>query len=320
MIKGKQKLKERTVKVFAPATIANIGPAFDILGVAIEKPGDYVVAKRTAQPGLSFVMHSKVAGLPVVERENVAAFVANRMLQEINPSFGVHLTLYKEMPVGSGLGSSAASSVAAAVAVNSLLEKPLSKRELIPFAMEGERKASGAAHADNAAPALLGGICLVANYHPLDIVQLPLMANLIWVVIHPHIIVSTAQARKALPSSVRLATAVQQWGKIGGLITGLVTKDVNLIGRSISDHIVEPARAKLIPGFNSIKQTALVAGALGCSISGSGPSIFALTTTRAKANRIASAMQMTLKRETSFECDIYISRTNNRGAHVVKMK
>ena len=313
-----KKLKERTVRVFAPATIANIGPAFDILGAAIDKLGDYVVAKRTVNPGLSFVMKSKIPGLSVVERENVAAFVANRMLKDLNPPFGVHLTLYKEMPIGSGLGSSAASSVASAMAVNALLEKPLTKRELIPFALEGERKASGAAHADNAAPALLGGICLVTSYQPLDIIQLPVKANLMWVVIHPHIIVSTAQARKAIPPTVRLATAVQQWGRISGLITGLITNDMQLIGRSISDYIVEPARAKLIPGFDSIKQTALAAGALGCSISGSGPSIFALTTTRAKAIQIAEKMQQTLKRETNFDCDIYISRTNHRGAYVMQ--
>jgi homoserine kinase len=286
-----------------------------VLGIAIDEPGDIVIAEQRNEPGLAFSIH----GSPTTPTNynNVAAHVANLMLDELKPSFGISLVLHKKMPIGSGLGSSGASSAAAAFAVNALLPQPLSKMDLIPFAMEGERLASGSAHADNVAPSLLGGICLVRSYQPLDIVEIPFQNRFFWVVAHPHVVVNTQTARECLPTTVSLSALVQQSGNLSGLITGFITGDAALVGRSLHDVIIEPIRSALIPNFDTVKAAALNAGALAFSISGSGPSVFAVATSIEAAKKIAAEMKKSFAANQGTECDIYISHINPDGAQIV---
>lgn len=312
-------MKPKQIKVFAPASIGNIGAGFDVLGAAIMQPGDIVVARRVPESGLHFQLHHSSTPVPA-SSSNVAAHVAQLIIDECRPSFGIALTLHKKMPVGSGLGSSGASCAAAALAVNALLTKPLSKYDLLSFAVEGERIASGTAHADNVAPSLLGGICLIRHYHPLEVIKLPIKNNLFWVVAHPHMIIETRGARGILPKSILLSTASSQLGNIGGLIIGLMTGNKELAGRSIEDHLAEPARAPLIPGFYDVKQAALQSGALGFSISGSGPSVFAVTPSLLIAKQVAHNIKTTFARSAKLKCDIYISRINQQGAKIIGRK
>jgi homoserine kinase len=306
------------VAVFAPASISNLGSGFDVLGLALEEPGDIVVASRRKEPGLHFSVRCGNGEVPTDVSRNVAAHVAQIMLDDVRPSFGVTMVLHKRMPVGSGLGSSAASSVAAVVAVNHLLSRRLPKQGLLQFAIEGERMVTGAAHADNVAPSLFGGACLVRSYDPLDVVSLPVRNTVRWVVIHPHIVIRTADARRVLPAAVSLRDATRQWGNVSGLTAGLARGDAALIGKCVEDVIVEPARAHLIPGFQDIKGSALDAGATGCSISGSGPSVFAVTASAAIARRVAAAMRTACERSSGVGCDSFISRINMRGAVPVR--
>lgn len=309
-------MKAKAVKVFAPATIANLGAGFDILGIAIQQPGDIVYAERTLNPGLHFELRSSNSSLANNLKDNVAAHVANLLYEQHQPNFGVYLILDKRMPIGSGLGSSAASSVAAAVAVNALLNKPLKRAELLPFTMEGERKATGTAHADNVAPSLLGGACLIRSYDPLDVIQLPINNKITWVVVHPHVVVRTKEARGILPSSIPLQTAITQWGNVSGLTAGLLRGDAKLVGKCVSDVVAEPLRSKLIPGFDEVKQAAFVAGALGFSISGSGPSVFAVTPNLKVAKQVATAISRTFAKIANVKSNSYISRINLDGATV----
>lgn len=310
----------RKVKVFAPATIANLGSGFDVLGIAIDEPGDSVVAKRQREPGLSFSLRTKQNDVPSGANDNVAAHVARLMLDEFKPPFGIKMVLHKEMPIGSGLGSSAASSVASVTAVNALLPKPLKKTDILRFAVEGERKASGSPHADNAAPSLLGGACLIRSYDPLDVISIPVRNTIVWVVVHPHVVVRTEDARNILPKAVTLQTAIHQWGNISGLTVGLASGNPELVGKCVEDQIAEPVRGNLIPGFHDVKQAALAAGAYGCSISGSGPSMFAVAASPAAAKKIGETMKKTFARVAGVKCEVYRSRINMDGARIVWIK
>ena len=289
-----------------------------MIGIAIDSPGDFVTARRNPVPGLTFSVRTADVSVPTDPSSNVAAYVASLMLAELRPPFGVTLELAKKMPVGSGLGSSAASSVASVVSVNALLLKPLRRYDLLRFALEGERMASGAPHADNIAPSLLGGACLIRSYDPLDVISLPLKNTVVWVVVHPHIVVRTAEARAILPKEVPLTSAIRQWGNVGGLTAGLALGDAGLIGRCVHDVIVEPLRAPMIPCFHEIKEAALTAGATGCSISGSGPSVFAVATSASSARKIGASMKRVWKESGGLKADVYISRVNMRGAVVIK--
>ncbi len=311
-------MPKRRVRVFAPATIANLGSGFDVLGLAIDKPGDLVTVERAQQPGLTFSVRSANRELPTDINNNVAAHVATLMLREFNPPFGIKMTLHKKMPIGSGLGSSAASSVAAVVAVNALLPKPLKKSDLLRFAVEGERKATGSPHADNAAPSLLGGACLIRSYEPLDVVSIPVVNSIVWVVVHPHVVIRTEDARSILPKAVSLLTATRQWGNIGGLTIGLAAGNAALVGKCVEDLIAEPVRGNLIPGYNEVKQAALEAGAFGCSISGSGPSMFAVADAEHSARKIAAAMRKTFLSAAGVKSEAYISRINKTGAMLLR--
>ena len=314
----------RSVTVFAPATVANVGSAFDVLGFAVAQPGDTVTARTSTTPGVTISEISGDNGIlsrdPHRNTAGVSVLALIRILQERNAShyssIGIELTLQKGLPIGSGLGSSSASTVAAVVAANELFGSPLSREELRPCAMEGERIACGAAHADNVAPALLGGFVLIRSYAPLDVIQLPTPSHAWVTVISPQLELKTQDARKVLKRSVALESAISQWGNVAALVAGIYQNDVRLMGRALEDKIVEPERAQLIPGYAAAKSAALAAGAAGCSISGSGPSLFALAESESLAKSIGDAM-ITAFSSVGVASKAYISQINSTGATIV---
>jgi homoserine kinase len=304
------------IKVFAPATVANMACGFDILGFALEKPGDEIVARFSDTPGLRITSITGTKGkkLPYEIEKNTAGYAAWRLLEHLGETErGIELEIRKKMPFGSGLGSSAASAVAGVMAVNELLRRPLEKRELLRFAVEGEQIADGAFHADNVAPSLIGGIVLVRNNAALDVHRLPVLNGLYAAVIHPNVQILTKDARAVLSDQVSLKKSVEQSGNLGGLIVGLFRGDLDLIARSLQDVIVEPQRAKLIPYFYDIKEAALQEGALGCSISGAGPSIFALCPNSLVAENVGAAMKRIFK-DNKIRSSLFISPINSEGA------
>lgn len=315
----------RSVTVFAPATVANVGSAFDVLGFAVAAPGDTVTVRRLPTPGVTISEISGDKGLLSRDSgKNTAGVSVLGLLKELaarDPKafgdIGIEISLTKGLPIGSGLGSSSASTVAAVVAANELCGAPLSREELLPYAMEGERVACGAAHADNVAPALLGGFVLIRSYDPLDVVHLPTPSNAWVTVLSPNLELKTQDARKVLKRSVSLESAISQWGNVAALVAGIYKNDVALMGRALEDKIVEPERAQLIPGYAAAKRAALQAGAAGCSISGSGPSVFALTESEEIAHRVGAAM-----RDAFAALDIssipYVSQINSSGAVVTR--
>ena len=314
----KNETSQKKVRAFAPATVANVGCGFDVLGFAIHGLGDFVTASLSEKPGIRIISISGDDGrLPLETEKNTAGLAAIALLKEAGKSdLGVELTIEKNMPLGSGLGSSAASSVASVVAVNHLIGSPFSKSELLPFSVDGELAASGTAHADNVAAALFGGFILVKTHLPPDVLSLQTPEKLHCTIIHPKIEIQTKNSRKILKKQVSLEKAVTQWGNVGSLIVGLYTDDYDLIGRSLHDEIIEPVRSMLIPGFKEMKSAALKAGALGCSISGSGPSLFALSTSEILAQKIGSSMGSVLD-GIDLEYDLHVSKVNTEGAAVV---
>lgn len=278
-------------RVFAPATVANLGLGFDILGLAIEGPGDIVTARLGEREGVCITRIDGDGG--ALSREasrNTAGIAASETLRRSGICTGVELELEKRMPIGSGLGSSAASAAAAAFAVNLLIGSPLRKVELVEPCMEAEAAVAGR-HADNVAPALLGGLILVRSTDPLDVVRLPVPAGLTVVVVTPEYELLTRDARAVLPGSVPLEQLVRNTANVAALVSSCYTGDLGMIARCITDEIVTPARAKLIPGCEDVIAGAMSAGALGSSISGSGPSVFALCHSPRSAREVARAMQ-----------------------------
>ncbi len=236
----------------------------------------------------------------------------------MNFSKGIEIEIHKKMPLGSGLGSSAASAVASVFALNEILGKPLTKTELLPFALEGEKlTCGGTPHADNVSASLFGGFIIVRSLNPLDVINIDVPENLFCTIVHPDIEIHTADTRKVLKKEILLADAVQQWGNVAALVAGLMNKDYKLIGRSLQDVIIEPIRSILIPGFDMVKQAALDSGSLGCSISGSGPSIFALSDSKKVADKTGQNMQKVLD-EIGIESDLYISKINQVGPRVIR--
>lgn len=279
----------KSVQVYAPATVANLVCGFDVLGMALHRPDDVMTLSLKEEPGIT-IEHTDIYQLPTEPEKNVAGAALLAMLEELENPPGFHLVTDKRIKPGSGLGSSAASSAGAVVAANHLLGNPFSREDLVRFAMNGEKVASGVKHADNIAPAIYGGITLIRSIFPLDIVQLsgpPLFVT----VVHPQIEVRTADARQILRKEVQLKSAIRQWGNIAGLVAGLLKQDYSLIGRSLEDVIIEPVRSILIPGFDDVKSRSREAGALGGGISGSGPSIFMLSEQESTANEVEILMQ-----------------------------
>ncbi|HNW59868.1 MAG TPA: homoserine kinase [bacterium] len=306
------------IRVFAPATVANVASGFDVLGFALTQPGDVVTLTRSPQPGVRVTSIRGDGGrLPRDPERNTAAVAAGALLEAIGAPFGLEIALEKRMPLASGLGSSAASAVAAAAGANLLAGSPLRPEELLPFTMLAEKAACGSAHADNVAPALLGGFVLVRSYDPLDVVRLPVPPGLACAVVHPHTEVRTEDARRILHKEIRLATAIRQWGNLAALVAALYRGDLALLGRSLQDVVAEPVRSVLIPGFDAVKAAALAAGALGCSISGSGPSLFALCPDLAACAPAGAAMVAAF-RAAGLEADLYLSEVNAAGPTILE--
>jgi len=305
------------VKLFCPATIANLSCGFDVLGLCLESVGDEMLVTKTTRKGV-VIKEIVGADLPLEAEKNVAGVAAMAMIEALGLDFGVEITLYKNIKAGSGIGSSAASAAGAVVGINEMLYKPLPRKALVPFAMQGEKLASGAAHADNVAPALLGGFTLIRSYEPLDVIKMHTPPDLYATVIHPQIELKTADSRSIIKQQVSLKKAIQQWGNVGGFVCGLYTEDYALIGNSLQDHIVEPLRAMLIPHFEEVKQAALANGALGCGISGSGPSIFSLSKGESNARRVAQAMHEVYK-DLGVAFDIHVSGVNEEGVRVMQV-
>lgn len=305
------KVKNNEIKIFCPATIANISCGFDVLGVALDSVGDEMVVRKVSEKGIRI---TKLTGqdLPMETEKNVAGVAGMALLEASDYVGGFEIEIYKKIKAGSGIGSSAASSTGAVWAMNELLGKPFSKIDLVKFAMEGERLASGVAHADNVAPALFGGFTLVRSYDPLDVIPIPSPSELFATVIHPQIEVKTSDSRSVLRTKITLAQGIKQWGNVGGLVAGLFTGDYDLIGRSLVDHIVEPIRSILIPGFDEVKAAAIKSGALGCGISGSGPSIFAFSKGEETAQKVAESMKEVYQ-EIGIDFDVHVSKFNIEG-------
>jgi homoserine kinase len=306
----------KSVKAFAPATVANVSCGFDIFGFAVEEPGDEVTLTLTEKPG---VVIERIDGddgrLPLEADKNTAGVAILAFMRAIGREQGVRVILKKNLPLGSGMGSSAASSVAALVGINHLFGDPFSKNELLPFAMEAERVACGSAHADNVAPSLFGGFVLIRGYDPLDVVSIPTPENLFCTLVHPQLELKTLDSRQVLRLNVTLKDAITQWGNIAGLVAGLMKPDYGLIGRSLKDVIAEPVRSMLIPGFDVIKQQAVNSGALGCGISGSGPTIFALSTDHATGAKVGEVIGKEFQK-FGLNSEVFVSRINPQGARV----
>ncbi len=307
----------KSVTVFAPATVANVACGFDIFGFAVNEPGDVAKVTLRENPGVEITRITGDDGkLPKTAAKNTAGFAALRYLETIKSQQGVSIELHKKMPLSSGLGSSAASAVAVLFAINTIFDNRLTKSELLSIALQSEKLACGAAHADNVAPALFGGFLLIRENNPADIVKLPVPENLYCTIIHPEIEINTADARNILSPNVPLKDAVKQWANTAGLVAGLYRKDLTLISRSMNDYIIEPQRAKLIPHFYELKKAALDRGALGCSISGSGPSLFALSNSQEIAQKIADSMSAVLANYKICN-QIYISTINTEGPKII---
>lgn len=307
------------IKVFAPATVANVACGFDIFGFAVDNPGDVVEIRRKAEPGIVIeAIYGDEGRLPTDPARNAVTVVMLHLLRHLGiDDFGGSVVLHKNMALGSGMGSSAASAVAGVVALNEMLGCPLSRKELLPFAMQGELIAAGAAHADNVGPSLLGGFLVIRSYKPLDVFNIPVPKDLYCTLVHPDVEVNTKDARLILRNEVSLKNAITQMGNVAGLVSGLMTGDHGLISRSMVDVIIEPVRAILIPEFDEVKQAALQEGALGCSISGAGPSMFTLSPDTASAERIGEAMKTTFA-AAGISSTVYVSGINMEGPRILE--
>ncbi len=305
----------KRVRVKAPATVSNLNCGFDVLGFAVSEPYDIVELELTDTATVDIEEIRGCDSLSTDPEKNVVGAVLRAMASASGTTAGFRVIIEKGIMPGSGIGSSAASSAAAALAANLLLANRFTLIELVRFAMEGERLASGTAHADNVAPALYGGITLVRSYNPLDIVRLHVPHELFCVIIHPELEIKTSVARGLLDPQLPLSTAVRQWGNVGGLVAGLFSEDYDLIGRSLEDYVAEPKRAGLIPGFREMKERAIASGALGAGISGSGPSVFALCRGEASAAGVMMSMQeVMLKARINYKS--YLSPVSLKGADI----
>ena len=306
-----------SVRVFAPASVANVSCGYDVLGFAVDRPGDEVLLSLNSSGGVSLdLIEGDDGRLPREPEKNTVSAVVINYLKHIGKKQGIGIKLYKKMPFGSGLGSIAASAVGGLVGVNELMGNPLSRIQLLPFAMEGERLACGNAHADNVAPSLLGGMVLIRSYDPLDVITLPVPRSLSCGLVYPHVEVPTMAARQIIRTNVPMTAAIRQWGNVGGLVAGLFMNDTGLIGRSMEDFVVEPVRKMLIPHFDEMRSLALKNGALGFGISGSGPTVFALCRGKETAGKVTAILENKLK-EHGLGSTCFVSDINTEGATLI---
>lgn len=301
------------VIVHSPGTVANLVCGFDILGLALSEPYDIMEVTLIDEPKVT-IQNLDSFNLPVEPEKNVAGVVLISVMEKLNNQFGFDVRIEKHIKPGSGIGSSAASAAGAAVAANQLLGNIFSKAEMVQFAMNGEKLASGVKHADNIAPCIYGGISLIRSIHPLDIISIP-APELFVTVVHPQIEVRTSDARQILKQQVPLKDAIRQWGNIAGLVTGFLKNDFDLIGRSLEDVIIEPVRSILIPGFDELKSSCKEAGALGGGISGSGPSVFMLSKTYETALAVAAVMNNIYYR-LGIDKNTYVTNINPLGVSI----
>jgi homoserine kinase len=305
------------VTAFAPATVANVGIGFDILGHTVEAVGDRVRVRRIGESEVRIRSITGVAGdLPIEPKHNTAGRAVQAMHEALAPGFGFELDIEKGIPLGSGLGGSAASAVAAVVAANALLHAPAPRLQLLKFAMEGEIVASGAAHIDNIAPCLFGGLTLTVGIDHPRVKQIPVPPSLRCVLVHPHMYLGTREARAILNSNVSRSDYVWQSANLAGFISGCYSNDLEMIRESFNDVIIEPQRHSMIPGFKDVQRGAMSAGALGCSISGAGPTVFAWSEIQ-HAEAVRGAMVAAF-REHDLQSDSWVSSMENYGARVVK--
>lgn len=303
------------IKIHSPGTVANLVCGFDILGLALKEPYDIMEFRLTDEPGVR-IQNRDSFQLPTEPEKNVAGVVLLAALEKANQEKGIEVIIEKRIKPGSGIGSSAASAAGAAVGANHLLGNIFSQDDVIQLAMLGEKLASGVKHADNIAPCILGGVSLIRSIHPLDVISIP-SPDLFVTVVHPQIEVRTSDARQILRQQVLLKDAIRQWGNIAGLVTGFLKNDLDLIGRSLEDVIIEPVRSILIPGFDEVKQRCQEAGALGGGISGSGPSIFMLSTEESTAQQIANEMAGVYTR-IGIDFNTYVTTINKKGVEIIR--
>ncbi len=306
---------DKIIRIHSPATVANMVCGFDILGFAVNEPYDEMRIRFTDSPGISIVNEDDYQ-LPTQPEKNVAGAALLALMEELDAPIGFELSICKQIKPGSGVGSSAASAAGAVVAANRLLQDRFSKEDLVRFAMNGEKLASGVKHADNIAPCIYGGVTLIRSIFPLDIIALtapPLYVT----IVHPQIEVRTSDARGILKQQVLLKDAIRQWGNIAGLVAGLLQSDYELIGRSLEDVLIEPVRSILIPGFDKVKKFSKEAGALGGGISGSGPSIFMLSENETTAREVEKQMKEVYE-SLSLAYHTYVTTINQSGVTFVE--
>ena len=303
------------IKLFAPATVANLSCGFDVLGCCLDGVGDEMIISKNSEQKLRI---TKITGqdLPLEVNANVAGVSAEALLAELDEKQGFDIEIKKNIKAGSGIGSSAASATGAVFGINKLLGEPFTTNELIKFAMEGERLASGNAHADNVAPALLGGFSLVKSYEPLEILSLPSLPELRMLILHPLIELKTKDSRSIIKQNVELKKAISQWGNLAALVSALYTQDYDLLGRSLKDEIIEPVRSILIPYFDNLKALASANGALGFGISGSGPSVFALCKGDSVAEKVKAEFQE-FYQDKNIDFDLHLSKINPEGIKII---
>jgi homoserine kinase len=308
----------RRATAFAPASVGNVAIGFDILGFCVDAIGDRVTIERSSEPGVRIVRATGVVGdLPLQPQKNTAGRALLALNVAVRPDFGFDMSIEKGIPLGSGLGGSAASAVGAVVAANALLARPLAKIELLKFAMQGEAVASGSLHVDNIAPSLFGGLVLTVGIDNPRVKQIPVPKGLSAVIVHPHMFLSTKQARAILKREVAMSDFVWQTANLAGFISGCYTDDLPLIAEGLNDVVIEPQRKQLIPGFTAVRAAAMTAGALGCSISGAGPSMFAWV-----EDRVAAAVRQAMASEFArhgVETDHWVTKIESEGARVVEL-
>lgn len=315
---------KRSATAFAPATVANVAVGFDVLGFAVESVGDTVTVSTTEEPSVTVLGITSEGGahgfqeIPSDPARNTATVGLTALREELKLGFGFEVSIVKGIALGSGMGGSAASAVAGLVAANSLLERPLDSAALLHFALIGEQAASAAFHPDNVAPCLFGGLTLVTSMSPPRYVSLPVPEKILTVLAHPHGRIDTRAARKMLRAEVPLANHVRQSASLAGFVAACYTNDYELLGESLRDVIIEPQRAPLIRGFAEVKSAAMEAGALGASISGSGPTVFALVTSEETAERVRRAMVTAFAEHGAAEADSWISPVSTRGARTIR--
>jgi homoserine kinase len=309
-------VRSKKVTAFAPASAANVAIGFDILGFSVDVLGDSVTIERTEKPGVSITgATGVVTDIPRDPEKNTAGRALLAMQQALSPGFGFAASIHKGIPLGSGLGGSAASAVAAVVAANALLDKPLSKIELLKFAMQGEAVSSGSLHVDNISPSLFGGLVLTVGIDNPRVKQIPVPNGIRAILVHPHLFLSTKAARGILKHDVTMSDFIWQTANLAGFISGCYTNDLDMIRASFEDVVIEKQRSQLIPGFDSVRQGAIDQGALGCTISGAGPTMFAWSLD-SDAPKVRDAMVAAFK-AAGKETDAWIVPITSTGAHVV---